>query len=72
MGHVVPNIPLRRVKERLDQVKGSLVECPLVSGACSWGLIPTDRGVQDFLIDDKEFVEGIDWIGLNPTLPVYI
>ncbi|KAI9454792.1 hypothetical protein HD554DRAFT_2198903 [Boletus coccyginus] len=54
-GHVVPDIPLRRVKERLDQVKGSLVECPL-----------------DFLIDEKEFVEGIDWIGLNPTLPVYI
>lgn len=27
---------------------------------------------QDFLIDQKEFVEGIDWIGLNPTLPVYI
>ncbi|KAG8215687.1 hypothetical protein J3R82DRAFT_7561 [Butyriboletus roseoflavus] len=55
MGHVVPGIPLHRVKERLGQVKGSLVECPL-----------------DFLIDDKDFVEGIDWIGLNPTLPVYI
>ncbi|KAG9312443.1 hypothetical protein JVU11DRAFT_6827 [Chiua virens] len=54
-GHVVPGVPLQRVKERLSQVKGSLVECPL-----------------DFLIDDKEFVEGIDWIGLNPTLPVYI
>jgi hypothetical protein len=27
---------------------------------------------QDFLIDDKEFVEGIDWLGLNPTLPIYI
>ncbi|KAG6372484.1 hypothetical protein JVT61DRAFT_7587 [Boletus reticuloceps] len=54
-GHVVPGIPLQRVKERLAQVKGSVVECPL-----------------DFLIDDKEFVEGIDWLGLNPTLPVYL
>jgi len=54
-GHVVPEIPLSRVKDRLSLVKGSLVECPL-----------------DFLIDDKEFVEGPDWHGLNPTLPIYI
>jgi phospholipase D1/2 len=26
----------------------------------------------DFLIDDKAFVEGPDWKGLNPTLPIYI
>jgi len=26
----------------------------------------------DFLIDDKEFVNGPDWLGLNPTLPIYI
>ncbi|KAF8129820.1 hypothetical protein EV363DRAFT_1399636 [Boletus edulis] len=50
-GHVAPGIPLQRVKERLAQVKGSVVECPL-----------------DFLIDDKEFVEGIDWLGLNPYI----
>ncbi|KAG2131140.1 hypothetical protein BD769DRAFT_1452087 [Suillus cothurnatus] len=54
-GHVVPEIQLQRIKERLSQVRGSVVECPL-----------------DFLIDDKEFVEGIDWLGLNPTLPIYI
>jgi len=54
-GHVVPEVPLARVKDRLSLVKGSLVECPL-----------------DFLIDDKDFVEGADWIGLNPTLPIYI
>ncbi|KAG1796447.1 uncharacterized protein HD556DRAFT_1234604 [Suillus plorans] len=54
-GHVVPGIQLQRIKERLSQVRGSLVECPL-----------------DFLIDDKEFVEGVDWLGLNPTLPIYI
>ncbi|KAF8169373.1 hypothetical protein BJ912DRAFT_181903 [Pholiota molesta] len=28
-GHVVPDIPLERVKTRLTQVKGALVECPL-------------------------------------------
>ncbi|KAH7905548.1 hypothetical protein BJ138DRAFT_1130428 [Hygrophoropsis aurantiaca] len=54
-GHVVPEVPLQRIKDRLALVRGSIVECPL-----------------DFLIDDKEFVEGIDWIGLNPTLPIYI
>ncbi|KAG6848024.1 hypothetical protein H0H93_004104 [Arthromyces matolae] len=26
----------------------------------------------DFLIDDKEFVTGPEWKGLNPTLPIYI
>jgi phospholipase D1/2 len=30
-GHVVPGIPLARVKERLSQVRGALVESPLVS-----------------------------------------
>ena len=28
--HVAPDIPLSRVKDRLSQVRGSLVECPLV------------------------------------------
>ncbi|KAF8622038.1 hypothetical protein AX15_007323 [Amanita polypyramis BW_CC] len=28
-GHVVPGISLERVKQRLNQVRGSLVECPL-------------------------------------------
>ncbi|KAF9810816.1 hypothetical protein IEO21_06796 [Rhodonia placenta] len=54
-GHVIPDVPLDRVKDRLSQVKGALVECPM-----------------DFLIDQKDFVEGIDWRGLNPTLPIYI
>ncbi|TBU21722.1 phospholipase D/nuclease [Dichomitus squalens] len=54
-GHVVPDVPLSRVKERLSQVRGALVECPM-----------------DFLIDEKGFVEGPDWTGLNPTLPIYI
>ncbi|KAF7332538.1 Phospholipase [Mycena kentingensis (nom. inval.)] len=54
-GHVVPGIPLSRVKEQLSKVNGALVEAPL-----------------DFLIDEHEFVEGKDWKGLNPTLPIYI
>ncbi|KAI0668061.1 phospholipase D/nuclease [Trametes maxima] len=54
-GHVVPDIPLQRIKQRLAEVRGALVECPI-----------------DFLIDQKDFVEGPDWKGLNPTLPIYI
>ncbi|KAL4066624.1 hypothetical protein J3A83DRAFT_4098363 [Scleroderma citrinum] len=54
-GHVAPGVPLSRVKERLAQVKGSVVEAPI-----------------DFLADEKDFVEGVDWLGLNPTLPIYI
>ncbi|KAJ7851391.1 hypothetical protein B0H14DRAFT_3661254 [Mycena olivaceomarginata] len=54
-GHVVPGIPLERVKKQLSEVIGALVECPL-----------------DFLVDQKEFVEGPEWKGLNPTLPVRI
>ncbi|KAI0703476.1 phospholipase D/nuclease [Cytidiella melzeri] len=54
-GHVVPEVPLARVKDRLSLVRGALVECPL-----------------DFLIDQKDFVEGPEWRGLNPTLPIYI
>ena len=30
MGHVVPGVPLHRVKERLALVRGSIVEAPLV------------------------------------------
>ncbi|KAF5368099.1 hypothetical protein D9758_004381 [Tetrapyrgos nigripes] len=54
-GHVVPDVTLERVKSRLAEVKGALVECPL-----------------DFLIDEHEFVQGPEWKGLNPTLPIYI
>ncbi|KZT05728.1 phospholipase D/nuclease [Laetiporus sulphureus 93-53] len=54
-GHVVPEMSLEHVKERLSRVRGALVECPM-----------------DFLIDQHDFVEGIDWMGLNPTLPIYI
>ncbi|EIW52191.1 phospholipase D/nuclease [Trametes versicolor FP-101664 SS1] len=54
-GHVVPDIPLDRIKDRLSHVRGALVECPM-----------------DFLIDQDDFVEGPDWKGLNPTLPIYI
>jgi len=55
VGHVVPGVPLHRVKERLALVRGSLVEAPL-----------------EFLIDEKDFVEGPEWSGLDPALPIYI
>ncbi|THH00577.1 hypothetical protein EW026_g1979 [Hermanssonia centrifuga] len=53
--HVAPDVPLSRIKDRLSQVKGALVECPL-----------------DFLIDQHDFVEGPEWSGFDPTLPIYI
>ena len=31
MGRVAPGVPLSRVKERLAQVKGSVVEAPIIS-----------------------------------------
>jgi phospholipase D1/2 len=34
VGHVVKEVPLSRVKDRLNLVRGSLVECPLVSVTC--------------------------------------
>ncbi|TFK85137.1 phospholipase D/nuclease, partial [Polyporus arcularius HHB13444] len=54
-GHVVPDITLQRIKERLSEVRGALVECPM-----------------EFLIEEEDFVEGPEWSGLNPTLPIYI
>lgn len=30
-GHVVPDLPLERIKDRLSHVRGALVECPMVS-----------------------------------------
>ena len=67
-------MPLQRVKERLSEVRGHLVEAPIVRqpGQVS---VCTDADVcthQEFLIDDKEFVSGVEWMGLNPTLPIYI
>jgi phospholipase D1/2 len=54
-GHTAPGVKIARVKERLSQVRGALVECPI-----------------DFLIDEKDFVEGPMWHGLDPMLPIYL
>lgn len=36
-GHVIPDVTLDRLKKRLNEVRGSLVECPLVrSGSTSF------------------------------------
>jgi phospholipase D1/2 len=79
VGHVVPGLPLRRVKERLSLVRGSIVEAPLVrcpfdlhSIRSTLGPILNRFESQDFLIDEKDFVEGPEWSKLNPTLAVYI
>ena len=34
VGHVAPKIPLKRVKDRLACVRGSIVEAPLVRWLC--------------------------------------
>jgi phospholipase D1/2 len=73
VGHVVPGVPLRRVKERLALVRGSIVEAQLVR--CPYRhsyLYLSHRESQDFLIDEKEIVEGLKWNKLNPTLQIYI
>jgi len=35
-GHVVPEMHLQRIKDRLSRVRGSVVECPLVRCSCSY------------------------------------
>jgi phospholipase D1/2 len=76
VGHVAPGIPLKRVKDRLALVRGSIVEAPLVRWLYSFRFFSGSRTQalksQDFLIDEKDFCEGPDWKGLNPTLPIYI
>ena len=73
--HVAPDVPLARVKDRLSQVKGQLVECPMVrvlriDHRRCWDWLTCI--LQDFLIDQKDFTEGPEWSYLNPTLPIYI
>ncbi|KZT40944.1 phospholipase D/nuclease [Sistotremastrum suecicum HHB10207 ss-3] len=60
----VPNVPIGHVAPDvpLDVVKARLNE---VRGAL------VESPLQ-FLIDEKDLVENSDWMGLNPTLPVYI
>ena len=76
VGHVAPNITLKRVKDRLALVRGSIVEAPLVRWLHYFRFVAGSRTqalkLQDFLIDEKDFVEGPDWKGLIPTLPIYI
>ena len=73
-GHVAPGVTLQRLKERLSQVKGALVEAPLVNWALTWGSSVLLMLVfqKDFLIDERDFVLGPEWRGLNPIMPIYI
>jgi hypothetical protein len=60
-GHVVPEVGLPRIKEHLLQIRGSVVESLLVGCFLSWQEIGAHISPRIFLIDDKEFVDGIDW-----------
>jgi hypothetical protein len=60
-GHVVPEVGLPRIKEYLLQIRGSVVESLLVGCFLSWREIGAHISPRIFLIDDKEFVDGIDW-----------
>ena len=75
-GHTVADVPLARIKDRLSLVKGSLVECPLVRAQFMhrYPKVYTDsrNQLQDFLIDEKDFTQGLEWDGLNPTLAIFI
>ncbi|KAG8894094.1 hypothetical protein FRB99_001525, partial [Tulasnella sp. 403] len=56
-GHIASDMSLPQVKEKLASIRGALVTAPL-----------------DFLIEEKKLTsdENPDWLGLNPTLPIYI
>ena len=57
----MPDVPLQRVKDRLSEVRGHVVEAPLVRHpALNPRCIDADvYGHQDFLIDDEEFTAGV-------------
>jgi len=55
-GHVVPGVPLKRVKKQLAQVKGALVEAPL-------DFLIDEKG----LVEGEEWT-----LHLDPTLPIYV
>jgi len=57
VGHVATNLPIEQIKDQLQSVRGHLVTSPL-----------------DFLIDEKSLTsdDNPNWLGLNPTLPIYI
>jgi len=57
VGHIATDTPLDQIKDMLSTVRGALVTSPL-----------------DFLIEEKSLTndENPDWLGLNPTLPIYI
>ena len=52
-GHVVPDVPLERVKQRLSEVRGALVECPMVRAA------PFVLGVRALVADVCDWCAGL-------------
>jgi phospholipase D1/2 len=72
-GHVVPGVALDVVKAQLASVRGSLVQMPLVRSIrfSMRGRRALTTRAQDFLVDQKDFVDNLTWSGLDPLLPIY-
>lgn len=56
-GHTTTDLPIDQIKEKLSGIRGALVTMPM-----------------DFLVEVADLTndENPDWLGLNPTLPIYI
>jgi len=56
-GHVTENLTIDQIKDKLSEIRGALVTAPL-----------------EFLIEETSLTSNdtTDWLGLNPTLPIYL
>jgi len=56
-GHTTSDLPIDQIKQKLSGIRGALVTAPM-----------------NFLIEEKSLTndENPNWLGLNPTLPIYI
>ncbi|KAG8876589.1 hypothetical protein FRB98_007233 [Tulasnella sp. 332] len=57
VGHTTSNLPIDQIKQRLSGIRGALVTAPM-----------------NFLIEEKSLTndDNPNWLGLNPTLPIYV
>lgn len=70
-GHVAPGVTLDQVKQRLSTVKGTLVECPLVSDIHFCSKLRSDPMPQEFLVEDDDLISTINLV-INEAIPVYL
>ncbi|KAG9029137.1 hypothetical protein FRB95_005641 [Tulasnella sp. JGI-2019a] len=57
-GHTTSDLPIDQIKAKLSGIRGALVTAPM-----------------EFLIEEESLTDASknpDWLGLNPTLPIYI